>query len=281
MCSTSNKRNTLVWGNGLLRCSCETHLIAGVPVLPGSAICHAGKHHRAYVDNMNKQIAGTELENKSLEEIVLASWNNGNPTPVFNNAAQVRATRLWGGCCCQGELLIGGLRAFLLYIACGPTVWHVCRMFLWAKVLASPAAARRCLACDCACVWHVLQVWNHTFFWESIKPSGGGAPSGKLAEAINSSFGSLDKFKDQFKAAGVQPCMRPAHICFLTMHVLGCFDTKQLSQQPSCLGVLHVVQQAWHFSTDAFRYPGWLSGTIRAISQQNALVGATTQAGQN
>lgn len=49
-----------------------------------------GKHHRAYVDNMNKQIAGTDLEGKSLEEIVLASWNSGNPTPVFNNAAQVR-----------------------------------------------------------------------------------------------------------------------------------------------------------------------------------------------
>lgn len=38
---------------------------------------------------MNKQIAGTDLEGKSLEEIVLASWNKGNPTPVFNNAAQV------------------------------------------------------------------------------------------------------------------------------------------------------------------------------------------------
>lgn len=40
-------------------------------------------------DNMNKQIAGTPLEGKSLEEIVLASWNGGSPTPVFNNAAQV------------------------------------------------------------------------------------------------------------------------------------------------------------------------------------------------
>ena len=50
---------------------------------------HTGKHHRAYVDNMNKQIAGTDLEGKSLEEIVLASWNGGSPTPVFNNAAQV------------------------------------------------------------------------------------------------------------------------------------------------------------------------------------------------
>eukprot|EP00775_Hariotina_reticulata_P013216 gene13216-13347_t len=94
---------------------------------------HWGKHHRAYVDNMNKQIAGTELDGKTLEEIVLASWNNGSPTPVFNNAAQV---------------------------------------------------------------------WNHTFFWESMKPNGGGEPTGKLADAIQSSFGSLDEFKTQFKAAG-------------------------------------------------------------------------------
>jgi len=94
---------------------------------------HWGKHHRAYVDNMNKQIAGTDLEGKSLEEIVLASWNSGNPTPVFNNAAQV---------------------------------------------------------------------WNHTFFWESMKPNGGGEPTGKLADAIKASFGSFDEFKTQFKAAG-------------------------------------------------------------------------------
>jgi hypothetical protein len=50
-------------------------------------------------------------------------------------------------------------------------------------------------------------VWNHTFFWESMKPNGGGAPSGKLAEAINASFGSLDEFKTQFKnAGGCQGC---------------------------------------------------------------------------
>jgi hypothetical protein len=47
------------------------------------------------------------------------------------------------------------------------------------------------------------QVWNHTFFWESMKPSGGGAPTGKLAEAINASFGSLDEFKAQFKVCCV------------------------------------------------------------------------------
>jgi hypothetical protein len=50
---------------------------------------HWGKHHRAYVDNLNKQIAGTEWETKSLEEIVVGSWNNGAPTAAFNNAAQI------------------------------------------------------------------------------------------------------------------------------------------------------------------------------------------------
>jgi superoxide dismutase, Fe-Mn family len=45
------------------------------------------------------------------------------------------------------------------------------------------------------------QVWNHTFFWNGMKPSGGGAPSGDLADAINRDFGSLDQFKAQFSAA--------------------------------------------------------------------------------
>jgi len=45
-------------------------------------------------------------------------------------------------------------------------------------------------------------VWNHTFFWESMKPNGGGEPTGKLADAIKASFGSFDEFKTQFKAAG-------------------------------------------------------------------------------
>lgn len=42
------------------------------------------------------------------------------------------------------------------------------------------------------------QVWNHTFFWNSMKPSGGGAPSGDLAAAIDRDFGGLDKFKEAF-----------------------------------------------------------------------------------
>ncbi|GFH12749.1 superoxide dismutase [Haematococcus lacustris] len=99
---------------------------------------HWGKHHKTYVDNLNKQIAGKDWENKELEEIVLASWNNGSPTPEFNNAAQI---------------------------------------------------------------------WNHTFFWESMKPNGGGAPTGALAEAINRDFGSFDEFKNQFKQAGLTQAM--------------------------------------------------------------------------
>jgi superoxide dismutase len=49
------------------------------------------------------------------------------------------------------------------------------------------------------------QVWNHDFFFESMKANGGGAPTGKLAEAINASFGSLDEFKAQFKVRSPPP----------------------------------------------------------------------------
>ncbi|HEY5790074.1 MAG TPA: Fe-Mn family superoxide dismutase [Gammaproteobacteria bacterium] len=45
---------------------------------------------------------------------------------------------------------------------------------------------------------NAAQIWNHTFYWHSLSPSGGGAPSGKLADAINASFGSFDKFKEEF-----------------------------------------------------------------------------------
>jgi superoxide dismutase, Fe-Mn family len=48
---------------------------------------------------------------------------------------------------------------------------------------------------------NAAQVWNHTFFWKSMKPNGGGTPTGDLATQINASFGSLDKFKEEFKAA--------------------------------------------------------------------------------
>lgn len=92
---------------------------------------HYGKHHAAYVTNLNKLIEGTELANKPLEEIVVTSFKEGK-TPIFNNAGQV---------------------------------------------------------------------WNHNFFWQSLKPGGGGTPSGALADKINSDFGSFDKFKEEFKNA--------------------------------------------------------------------------------
>jgi Fe-Mn family superoxide dismutase len=92
---------------------------------------HHGKHHQAYVDNLNKAIAGTEHENKSLEELV---ENAGTISPAVRNNG-------------------GG---------------H----------------------------------WNHTFFWNSLSPTGGGTPTGKLADAINDAFGSFDEFKTKFAAAG-------------------------------------------------------------------------------
>lgn len=50
---------------------------------------HWGKHHRGYVDNLNKQIEGTELYELSLEDVILATHNKGDLLPPFNNAAQV------------------------------------------------------------------------------------------------------------------------------------------------------------------------------------------------
>ena len=91
---------------------------------------HHGKHHQAYVDNLNKAIAGTEHENKSLEELIA---NAGKISPAVRNNG-------------------GG---------------H----------------------------------WNHSLFWE-ILGTGSSAPSGKLAEAINQAFGSLDGLKEKMNAAG-------------------------------------------------------------------------------
>jgi len=93
---------------------------------------HHGKHHQAYVDNLNKAIAGTEHESKSLEELVA-------------NAGKISAAVRNNG---------GG---------------H----------------------------------WNHTFFWESLAPNSGGAPSGDLADGIAAAFGSFDAFKEKFAAAGM------------------------------------------------------------------------------
>jgi superoxide dismutase, Fe-Mn family len=50
---------------------------------------------------------------------------------------------------------------------------------------------------------NAAQVWNHTFYWESMKPNGGGQPTGALADAINAKFGSFDKFKEEFTKTAV------------------------------------------------------------------------------
>ncbi|KAJ7974857.1 Superoxide dismutase [Quillaja saponaria] len=93
---------------------------------------HWGKHHRGYVENLNRQIVGTDLDGMSLEEIIIVSYNKGDFLPAFNNAAQI---------------------------------------------------------------------WNHDFFWESMKPGGGGKPTGDLLELIERDFGSFERFMDRFKVA--------------------------------------------------------------------------------
>ncbi|XP_002511050.2 superoxide dismutase [Fe], chloroplastic [Ricinus communis] len=59
---------------------------------------HWGKHHRAYVDNLNKQIVGTELDGMSLEDVVLVTYNKGDMLPAFNNAAQAWNHEFFWGC---------------------------------------------------------------------------------------------------------------------------------------------------------------------------------------
>ncbi|WP_020399037.1 superoxide dismutase [Kordiimonas gwangyangensis] len=94
---------------------------------------HHGKHHNAYVTNLNGLVAGTEFEGKSLEQIMVATAGKADKAGIFNNAAQV---------------------------------------------------------------------WNHTFYWHSMAPNGGGEPTGALAEKINADFGSYADFVDAFKKAG-------------------------------------------------------------------------------
>lgn len=50
---------------------------------------------------------------------------------------------------------------------------------------------------------NAAQVWNHTFYWNCMKPGGGGAPSGELAKAVDAAFGSFDDFKKELSAAAV------------------------------------------------------------------------------
>ena len=96
---------------------------------------HHDRHHKAYVDNVNKAIAGTEFEKKSVEELI----SNLSAVPE-NIRGAVRNN--------------GGGHA------------------------------------------------NHTFFWK-LMAHGGGQPTGALAEAIKSTFGSFDAFKEKFEQAGM------------------------------------------------------------------------------
>ncbi|AJD47515.1 superoxide dismutase [Isoalcanivorax pacificus W11-5] len=50
---------------------------------------------------------------------------------------------------------------------------------------------------------NAAQVWNHTFFWNSLSPNGGGEPTGALADAINAKWGSFDKFKEAFTNSAI------------------------------------------------------------------------------
>ncbi|MGR8952345.1 MAG: superoxide dismutase [Fe] [Gammaproteobacteria bacterium] len=50
---------------------------------------------------------------------------------------------------------------------------------------------------------NAAQVWNHTFYWNSLSPNGGGEPNGALADAINATFGSFAKFKEEFTKCAV------------------------------------------------------------------------------
>lgn len=50
---------------------------------------------------------------------------------------------------------------------------------------------------------NAAQIWNHTFYWNSLSPTGGGEPTGALADAINASFGSYAEFKEKFTASAI------------------------------------------------------------------------------
>ncbi len=95
---------------------------------------HYGKHHKGYVGNLKKLVAGTEFEDLSLEKIITRTAGKADKTAIFNNAAQT---------------------------------------------------------------------WNHTFYWRSLKPKGGGEPPAVLKRKIEASFGSLDACKKALAAAAM------------------------------------------------------------------------------
>jgi Fe-Mn family superoxide dismutase len=95
---------------------------------------HYGKHHKTYVDTVNKMTAGTEYADLTLEELVVATAGKSDKAGIFHNAAQV---------------------------------------------------------------------WNHTFYWNSLRPKGGGEPPSMLKQKIEAAFGSVDACRKEFSAAAV------------------------------------------------------------------------------
>jgi Fe-Mn family superoxide dismutase len=105
------------------------------PVISANTLSfHYGKHHKTYVETLNKLITGTDFADMTLVQIIRASAGDAEHAAIFNNAAQV---------------------------------------------------------------------WNHTFYWNSLKPNGGGEPPAVLKRLIESSFGSLDACKKELSAAAV------------------------------------------------------------------------------
>jgi Fe-Mn family superoxide dismutase len=105
------------------------------PVIKAETVSfHYGKHHKGYVDNLNKLIAGTEYAGLSLEKIIADTAGLPERTAIFNNAAQT---------------------------------------------------------------------WNHTFYWKSMTPKGGGEPPAALKQRIEASFGSVDVCKKELASAAV------------------------------------------------------------------------------
>jgi superoxide dismutase, Fe-Mn family len=105
------------------------------PVISAKTLSfHYGKHHKSYVDTVNKLIAGTEFADLPLETLVKATAGKAEHTAIFNNAAQV---------------------------------------------------------------------WNHTFYWHSMRPQGGGEPPAALKEMMVASFGGVEQFKKELSAAAV------------------------------------------------------------------------------
>lgn len=103
------------------------------PVISANTLSfHYGKHHKAYVDNLNKLVAGTELADLSLEQVIAATVGRADKAGIFNNAAQI---------------------------------------------------------------------WNHTFYWNSLTPKGGGEPPAALKQKIEASFGTVEACKQELATA--------------------------------------------------------------------------------